>query len=90
MDHDNKRIAEMDRDKRIAEMNRDELRDQLIILQQKQNGYMRAMRKNFELACLMDRKKEAAEERLRTLEDWQMMKPMRGGRIHVETPPSAE
>jgi len=72
-------------DKRIDTLNREELRDFIIVTQQKQNDYMRAARKNFELACVMDRKREEIEKRLNELEDFPTEKPVRQN-IYVTTP----
>lgn len=61
--------------KKIENMNREELRDLLLTLSEKMNSYLRAGRKNFEIALSMDKKKEAVEERLAELEDWSNKKP---------------
>jgi len=75
-------------DKKIDTLNREELRDFIIVTQDRMNNYMRAARKNFELACTCDRRKEEIEERLRTLEDFPCEKPNRQN-VWVGTP-SAE
>ena len=56
--------------KKIDNLNREECRDLLLTLQEKINSYLRAGRKNFEIAMSMDKKKEAVEARLSELEDW--------------------
>jgi len=75
-----------DNNKRIAEMNRDELRDRLLIIQERMNNYVRAVRKNFESMVSMDRQKEEIETRLQELEDWETKRPEGGGNIFVRTP----
>lgn len=72
--------------KKIEALNREELRDRLLVIQERINSYIRAGRKNFEFAMAMDKQKELIEERLLELEDWSTEKPSGGGRIHVETP----
>ena len=75
--------------KKIAEMNREELRDHLLVIQERMNNYVRAVRRNFASMVSVDKQKEEIEKRLQELEDWEKKVPEGRGQIFVRTP-SAE